>query len=63
MYEGIYYTTISNSATDFKIEYTGISQNGNPGYEQPSDKYYNYEQYAQIKLYGIYKTVRCIKNK
>ena len=63
MYEGIYYTTISNSATDFKIEYTGISQNGNPGYEQPSDKYYNYEQYAQIKLYGIYKTVRCIKKK
>ena len=62
-YEGIYYTTISNSATNFNFEYTGISHAGYPGYEQPSDKYYNYEQYEQKKLTGIYKTVRCLKNK
>jgi len=62
IYEGIYYTTISNSATDFKIKYTSIYKDNNSGAEYESDQYYNYEQYEQINLRGIYKNVRCIKN-
>ena len=63
--EGIYYTTISNSATDFNFDYTGTYYiyDDDPRIEHEYDKYYNYEQYEQKKLTGIYKTVRCIKNK
>ena len=57
IYEGIYYTTISNSATDFKIKYTSIYKDNNSGAEYESDQYYNYEQYEQINLRGIYKNV------